>query len=55
MTYNSSKEGIVDVAEDIGHTYGKEPLIIQSDLTVRAKRRIRYERRSRSLAGLICW
>lgn len=37
MTYNSSKEGIVDVAEDIGHTYGKEPLIIQSDLTVRSE------------------
>lgn len=37
MTYDSSKEGIVDVAEDIGHTYGKEPLIIQSDLTVRSE------------------
>lgn len=37
MTYNSSKDGILDVAEDIGHIYGKEPLIIQSDLTVRSE------------------
>ncbi|MGG1876184.1 MULTISPECIES: SDR family NAD(P)-dependent oxidoreductase [Paenibacillus] len=37
MTYNSSKDGIVDVAEDIRHIYGKEPLIIQSDLTVRSE------------------
>jgi len=37
LTYNSSKDGILTVAEDIGHIYGKEPLIIQSDLTIRSE------------------
>lgn len=37
MTYNSSKDGILDMAEDIRHIYGKAPLIIQSDLTVRSE------------------
>ena len=37
MTYNSSKDGILDIAEDIRHIYGKTPLIIQSDLTVRSE------------------
>ncbi|KOP66448.1 short-chain dehydrogenase [Bacillus sp. FJAT-18019] len=37
LTYKSSSDGILDVAEDIRHIYGKEPLIIQSDLTVRSE------------------
>lgn len=37
LTYKSSSDGIVDVAEDIRHIYGKEPLVIQSDLTVRSE------------------
>lgn len=37
LTYKSSSDGILDVAEDIRHIYGKEPLVIQSDLTVRSE------------------
>lgn len=37
LTYHSSEEDIRVVEEDITHTYGKAPLIIQSDLTVRGE------------------
>ena len=35
LTYHSSEEDIETVAQDITHTYGKAPFIIQSDLTIR--------------------
>ncbi|WP_054956908.1 SDR family NAD(P)-dependent oxidoreductase [Paenibacillus dakarensis] len=35
LTYRSSEEDIRKVEEDISHIYGKAPLIIQSDLTIR--------------------
>lgn len=35
LTYHSSEEDIRAVEEDISHIYGKAPLVLQSDLTVR--------------------
>ncbi|NMO97248.1 SDR family NAD(P)-dependent oxidoreductase [Paenibacillus lemnae] len=37
LTYHSSDEDIKAVSQDISHTYGKEPLLIQSDLSVRGE------------------
>lgn len=37
LTYHSSEEDIRDVEQDIAHIYGKAPLVIQSDLTVRGE------------------
>lgn len=37
LTYHSSEDDIREVEEDISHIYGKAPLIIQSDLTVRGE------------------
>ncbi|WP_106769870.1 SDR family NAD(P)-dependent oxidoreductase [Paenibacillus faecalis] len=37
LTYHSSEDGIREVEQDISHIYGKAPLVLQSDLTVRSE------------------